>query len=310
MIKKSTFLIMVIGSLLLSGCMDNRNAKEVTQDTFDSILEADTYDITTTIDINLETDLEDPFLDQYLGTINDSEFSIDQKVDHTSNMQEAVFHVNFNLSPMSFALDLPILQDLNEEKLYIETDQMTENFGLFVIPEEYAGKVLAIDLSEAFAEAEAEGVNYEELNETMITIVQDHLHEKPEEDFTKEDDTYYVTFTSDDIADFIGKLAYEFDDTLTDEDIQKDVDEMIEAFKELNLDDVVIDYTVDGDQIETMGVSTNFTVEDAGNYFTVDFAVNTVYNSINEDVEFSIDPEESETVDFLELIELMESYGY
>ncbi|RPF53392.1 hypothetical protein [Aquisalibacillus elongatus] len=311
MFKKVILSVLLLGSLFLVACSESKSDKEVTVDTFNSMMEASSYDATTTIDFNFDFETQDPMEEQVLQAINDAELSVDQRVDQEQQKQEMVINVKAAFSPFTFDLQIPVLQDMKNYKMYLETNSLAENLGMFLnIPEEYKDNVVEIDLSEDMAELEANELDYEAIQEEAMTIFKDHLDEKSEEDFSSDENQYTVTFTSEEFSELTADLVSSLDETMSDEEIDQGIEEINTGLEEINLETFDVNFTVEDDQIQSMSFSTDIEVEEAGQTFKMSFSAETVYNSINEGVEFTIDPENSESITIEELEEIMLMQGY
>ncbi|MGP4073910.1 hypothetical protein ACTWQB_15390 [Piscibacillus sp. B03] len=220
-------------------------------------------------------------------------------------IQETVVHFEGTLSPMTISMDLPMYQNLKEEKMYIQTDILVENLGMFMpLPEDAKGKLIEVDMADVEG-MEEEEMDIDELTEQVQSIVNDFIDEKSEDDFTEEDGTYIVTFTKDDLANLVGKIASEVDDTITDEELQEGIDEINTALEDIDLNTFEIHMTMDGDQVKSQKFVLDAGFEAEGNAVQLELTADTVYNSINEDVEFTINPEDSEIMPMEEFEQLM-----
>ncbi|MGP4072665.1 hypothetical protein ACTWQB_08940 [Piscibacillus sp. B03] len=312
MLKKVALSSILLLALLLGACSgESRSNKEVMVDTYQSMMEMEKFDSTGTLDLNIDADVQDPFIAPYIQMINDMEFSVDQRMDMTQNLSEMVIHLSATMSPMTFNIDLPILQNLDTETIYIETDSLADNLGMFLgDTEQLRGKVLKLEMSELEGASEVEQVDYQEVQEQAQAILTDFLEDKSDDDFTKDGDTYITTFSKEELVDLFAQLVTEFDDTLTDEELQEGVTEMKTALEEVKVNTFETRVTLDGDQLESQEFILDLEFDLEGSPIHLNLATDTVYNSIGEDVEFTIDPENSELVEMEELMQMMNSMGY
>ncbi|WP_175614780.1 hypothetical protein [Piscibacillus halophilus] len=305
MFKKIIMSVMLLAALLLAACSESQSDKEVVKDGYQSLMEADSFDATFDLDVNVDADVQDPFIEPYIQMINDMELSMDMVADNEKQIQETVVHFEGTLSPMTISMDLPMYQNLKEEKMYIQTDSLVENLGMFMpLPEDAKGKLIEVDMADVEG-MEEEEMDIDELTEQVQSIVNDFIDEKSEDDFTEEDGTYIVTFTKDDLANLVGKIASEVDDTITDEELQEGIDEINTALEDIDLNKFEIHMTMDGDQVKSQKFVLDVGFEAEGNAVQLELTADTVYNSINEDVEFTINPEDSEIMPMEEFEQLM-----
>ncbi|GEL78195.1 hypothetical protein [Tenuibacillus multivorans] len=303
MFKKITMSMMLLTALLLAACSESQSDKQVVVDAFETMMEAESYDATSTLDVNVEADVQDPFIEPYIQMVNDMELSMDQRMNQ--DKQEVVIHFQGQMSPMTFNVDIPFLQDMNENKMYVKTDSLIENFGMFLgLPEEAKGKLIEIDMAELEGQ-EAPEVDYDELTQQVQTIMSDFLNDKSEDDFRKEDDTYIVSFNKEDLTTLVTEMASELDDTITDEDIQMAQEEMTTALEQVDFNTFEVHTTLDGDNIKSQKVVLDLGIDAEGTQVQLDLEADTTYNSMNEDVEFEIDPENSDIIDMQEFDQLM-----
>ncbi|TFB22772.1 hypothetical protein E3U55_05920 [Filobacillus milosensis] len=307
MFKKVIMSVMLLVVLVLTACSEEetRSNKEVTVDAFQSMMEMEKYEATSSLDVNVEAEVQDPFIQPYIQMVNDMELSVDQRVDMTKNLQEMVVHFSAQMNPMSFNVDLPILQNIEDQTMYIETDSLVENFGMMLgLSEDLSGKLLKIDLAELEG-AETEALDYQEIQEKAQTMMTDFLQDKSEEDFTKDGETYIVTFTKEELTDFVAQMVTEFDDTISDEELQQGIDEMNTALEEVDLNTFEVHVTMDGDQIKSQKFVLDTAFDAEGTPVQLNLEADTTYNSIGEDIEFTIDPENSEILEMSEFEQMM-----
>ncbi|PKR77637.1 hypothetical protein CEY16_06785 [Halalkalibacillus sediminis] len=309
--KKLLIAVLLIGALFLAACSESKSDKETVADGFDQLIEADTYEATSVVDLNVDVENMDPFMAPYIDMINNFEISADTKYDGEREMQETVLNMNGQMAPMSFDVSIPFLQDMKNQTMYVETDSLIENFSMMLgmIPEDLKGKLIKIDMNELEG-YEEEQINYEDIQNQAIEVVNDYFDEKDEEDFSKEDDYYVVTFDEEDLKNLMERMMNELGDELgeevTEEDIEQmksDIDEMMEY---VTINTLEVRNKMDGDYIENQIVNMDFSFDDKeGTAGDIQMAVDTTYQNYNGDIEFTIDPENSEVIDVQELESLM-----
>ncbi|WP_188208169.1 hypothetical protein [Alkalibacillus aidingensis] len=308
--RKNLLLVMLlVGSLLIAACGDQRSDKEVVVDAFESVLEAESYKAASDVDFDFSLDINDPFVEPYLQMINDIELSFDQTYDANKELQEAVIYFEGQMAPLTINVEVPFLQDLANEKMYIETDSLVDNLGmLFPIPEEAKGKLIEIDIEEV--DPQAQEFDQAELEERMQQMLTELLENKDDADFTRgEDDEYIVSFGENDVRTLIEEFFNEFSDLLTPEEldmINEDLDEGFdELFEVLTINQFDVAVEVDGDELTRQTFTIDFNIEDAGESMDMAFIVDTTYSNMNGDVEFTLDPENADIMDFDELDQMM-----
>lgn len=305
--KKFFSSLIFIAVLLLAACGESKSDKEVVSDAFKSMMEAKSYEATSDIKLNLEADINDPFVAPYIQMINDIELSLDTIFDSEKELQEIVVHFTGTISPMTFSLDLPILQDLSSGTMYIATDSLVDNFGMmFGLPEDIKGKIIAIEADDL----DGEFINADEDIEKAQKVVLDFLNEKSDDDFSKDGNVYTVKFNEDDLVAFVHALLKAFDDEFTAQDLEDFKQELEKGLEQIDFNQFEVQLTVEKDELKAMKFVIDVGVEDEGESISIGLTIDTQYKSLNKAVEFSIDPENSEIIDMTELEEIMFEYMY
>lgn len=305
--KKFFSSLIFIAVLLLAACGESKSDKEVISDAFKSMMEAKSYEATSDIKLNLEADINDPFVAPYIQMINDIELSLDTIFDSEKELQEIVVHFTGTISPMTFSLDLPILQDLSNGTMYIATDSLVDNFGMmFGLPEDIKGKIIAIEADDL----DGEFINADEDIEKAQKVVLDFLNEKSDDDFSKDGNVYTVKFNEDDLVAFVHALLKAFDDEFTAQDLEDFKQELEKGLEQIDFNQFEVQLTVEKDELKAMKFVIDVGVEDEGESISIGLTIDTQYKSLNKAVEFSIDPENSEIIDMTELEEIMFEYMY
>lgn len=305
--KKFFSSLIFIAVLLLAACGESKSDKEVVSDAFKSMMEAKSYEATSDIKLNLEADINDPFVAPYIQMINDIELSLDTIFDSEKELQEIVVHFTGTISPMTFSLDLPILQDLSNGTMYIATDSLVDNFGMmFGLPEDIKGKIIAIEADDL----DGEFINADEDIEKAQKVVLDFLNEKSDDDFSKNGNVYTVKFNEDDLVAFVHALLKAFDDEFTAQDLEDFKQELEKGLEQIDFNQFEVQLTVEKDELKAMKFVIDVGVEDEGESISIGLTIDTQYKSLNKAVEFSIDPENSEIIDMTELEEIMFEYMY
>lgn len=239
--------------------------------------------------------------------INDIELSLDTIFDSEKELQEIVVHFTGTISPMTFSLDLPILQDLSNGTMYIATDSLVDNFGMmFGLPEDIKGKIIAIEADDL----DGEFINADEDIEKAQKVVLDFLNEKSDDDFSKDGNVYTVKFNEDDLVAFVHALLKAFDDEFTAQDLEDFKQELEKGLEQIDFNQFEVQLTVEKDELKAMKFVIDVGVEDEGESISIGLTIDTQYKSLNKAVEFSIDPENSEIIDMTELEEIMFEYMY
>ena len=311
--KKFISTLLLLAVMILAACSsgDDASDKEKVIEAFENTLEATSYNSTSDIQLNLEGNFNDPMVDPYIQMFNDMEIRFDGIYDKDAGKQEGTFHFTGSMAPMTINLNIPFLQDMESEKVYVRTDSLVENFGMmFGMTDELSGKLLEIDLAELEQQAgtTTEQMDPEELAQKAQQVVVDVLNEKSEDDFSEEDGVYTVQLTREDFVSLLEKSGDEFDETISEEElnqIQSDLDEMAE---QMEVHQFEVQVTLDGDYIENQTFVADVEVTEGEETFRFGVTLDSTYNSINEDVEFSIDPESEEIITLDELNAMM--YGF
>jgi len=309
--RKFLLSIFLVTALLLTACGDSKSDKEAVVDAFDSILEADSYESSTSIDLELDADFNDPTVEPFIQMVNDIELKADSVYDAEQALQEAVFYFSGTLSPMTFTVEVPFLQDLQNNVMYIETDSIIDNFGLFLgLPEDLKGYLVEIDLEEI---EDADAPSTEELNAHTQEIISELLNEKSDDDFSRDGDVYTVVFTEDDIKNLIEKSFELVDDTVPADELQFALEGLDEVFNELDINALEMQLTIDNGEIKEQNFVIDVLVEEGDEYLGIALTINTAYENMNGNVEFTINPDDYDILSMEELEQLIFElmyYGY
>ncbi len=309
--RKFLLSIFLVTALLLTACGDSKSDKEAVVDAFDSILEADSYESSTSIDLELDADFNDPTVEPFIQMVNDIELKADSVYDAEQALQEAVFYFSGTLSPMTFTVEVPFLQDLQNNVMYIETDSIIDNFGLFLgLPEDLKGYLVEIDLEEI---EDADAPSTEELNAHTQEIISELLNEKSDDDFSRDGDVYTVVFTEDDIKNLIEKSFELVDDTVPADELQFALEGLDEVFNELDINALEMQLTIDNGELKEQNFVIDVLVEEGDEYLGIALTINTAYKNMNGDVEFTINPDDYDILSMEELEQLIFElmyYGY
>lgn len=309
--RKFLLSIFLVTALLLTACGDSKSDKEAVVDAFDSILEADSYESSTSIDLELDADFNDPTVEPFIQMVNDIELKADSVYDAEQALQEAVFYFSGTLSPMTFTVEVPFLQDLQNNVMYIETDSIIDNFGLLLgLPEDLKGYLVEIDLEEI---EDADAPSTEELNAHTQEIISELLNEKSDDDFSRDGDVYTVVFTEDDIKNLIEKSFELVDDTVPADELQFALEGLDEVFNELDINALEMQLTIDNGELKEQNFVIDVLVEEGDEYLGIALTINTAYKNMNGDVEFTINPDDYDILNMEELEQLIFElmyYGY
>lgn len=309
--RKFLLSIFLVTALLLTACGDSKSDKEAVVDAFDSILEADSYESSTSIELELDADFNDPTVEPFIQMVNDIELKADSVYDAEQALQEAVFYFSGTLSPMTFTVEVPFLQDLQNNVMYIETDSIIDNFGLFLgLPEDLKGYLVEIDLEEI---EDADAPSTEELNAHTQEIISELLNEKSDDDFSRDGDVYTVVFTEDDIKNLIEKSFELVDDTVPADELQFALEGLDEVFNELDINALEMQLTIDNGELKEQNFVIDVLVEEGDEYLGIALTINTAYENMNGNVEFTINPDDYDILSMEELEQLIFElmyYGY
>ncbi|MET3684075.1 hypothetical protein ABID56_002201 [Alkalibacillus flavidus] len=300
--------------VLLAACGESRSDKEVVVDAFDGLMNAESYQSSSSLDFELNGDMNDPMFNQLTSVINDLELQVDQTYDSNQQLQEAVLDVSGSMPPFTLDFKLPFLQDLENQTMYMKTDSLTESLGMmFPVPEEAKGKLIKMDLQEM---QNVEGqdmpeIDEEELQQRAQTIMNDFLEQKDGSEFTQEDGRYTVSFTQEDFRYLMEAFMEEFDEMFNEEDMatmDQDFDTMMEEMSEvLTVEQFDMSMVIEDDQIQEDQFEADLLFEDPESDDSMQFymSMESTYSNMNGDVEFSIDPENEEIITFEELNQMM-----
>jgi uncharacterized protein YacL (UPF0231 family) len=306
--KRILFSLLVSVMLLLAACGNDKNAKEAVVDALKDQMNVENFDATLGLDLDVQSEGADAETQMILDFLNSAEFSLDIKYDAKAEKQEATINLAGEISPISFDVSVPFLFDIANNKMYLGTDSLVENFGpLMGITDEFKGKLIEMDL-EAYADefVPTEDAEMENAQDAFFKA----LEKKDEADFTKDGDKYTVTFDQEGIKQFIKDFALAFDDTLTEDDLAYVDEELDYMFETVAINKLELVTTLDGDDVKEQAfvVDVTYTDEYSGAKSDIKAALALKYNSVNKDVKFNINPDDYEIINYEELMNMF--YGF
>ncbi|NIK13050.1 hypothetical protein [Alkalibacillus almallahensis] len=312
--KKVLLTAVLVLFVVLAACGDERSNKEVVADAFDNMMNAESYESSSTVDFELSGNMNDPMFDQVTSMLNDFELQVDQAYDQEAQMQEVVMDISGSIPPLSLDVKLPFLQDLENQVMYMRTDSLADNLGMmFPIPEEAKGKLVKMDLQnmQGVEGEDMPEMEQEEMQERSQAIFKDFIEQKDEGDFTQEENRYSVSITKEDFRYLMEAFMEEFDEMFTQEEVDtfnQDFDTMMKEMDEvLTVEQFDMSMVIEDDQVQENTLEADLLFEDPESDESMQFYTNvqTTYSNRNGDVEFSIDPENEETISFEELNQMM-----
>lgn len=295
--RKTLFTSMLLAmALLLAACGDTRTDKEVVIDAFDSFSNTKKLDMSAEFDVNVELEEAIPRVAPYIDVLNNAELGMDLKYDHSTNQGEYNLKIKGEMKPLSFDVNIPFFQDLEAKKMYVKTDSLVENFGVFLpLPENLKGKLVVIDLTEGSEYKIPSDLNT--FNNEVQQIYNNLMANKSDEDFKKDGNVYSVSFSEKELVSLAKKFTNIVDESLTEQEVQ-DIEIKIDTmFEKMDLDHFEIITTIEDNQVVNQEIAISLTVKDevTGNV-KVDLVMKSTINSIGEDVEFTINPENEELI--------------
>lgn len=312
--KRILGTLLLLSVLILAACSggdDDRSEKEQVIEALQNTVEATSFESVSNVDVNLEGNFNDPTVDPYLQMFNDMEISFESIYDEDAGKQQVTFNLNGQMAPMTLDLSVPFLQDLESEKIYIRTDSLVENFGMmFPIPQELNGKLLEVDIAELEqAQGTEEQIDPEELKASSQKLATDFLNEKSEDDFSKEDGVYTVQLTKEDFINLVEKSGEISGEALSDEEIEQMKTDLENTAEQTTVHQFELQLEIDDDMIQKQTFVGDVEVSENGEDMRIGLTLDTTYNNINGDVEFSINPEEEEIITPEEL-QMFQMQGY
>ncbi len=293
---KNIFSLLTIASLLivLSAC--GKPAKETYMDAHQGFMDAKTYEGSSTINIDLQSEgaMTAPGNQMALGLINNAEIKADIVSNTEKGITEMVLHVKTNQGPMSFNLDVPLHINMKEQKVYMKTETLKKAVSMapgFPVSLQFDKKF--INLS---SHKEIGNFTDETRREEFNRIMMDMIKSLPEEQFSQEENDIQVTIQEEQMNDFIISLmkpvmkenSKQTQDTMI-QDLEKELENV--SFEKVSMETTIKDNQLTK---QSLSLEMKSNVKNQKGSLTVD--VTNQYKSINEDVEFTMNPTKENTL--------------
>lgn len=341
-IKLFFLAMLVLVMPFIAGCSltaSNKNAdgKQLLLDALKKQQEMESMAFEGEYSLNIEFDTEDPDLLAVSSFLENVKISYKGVIDQ--DKAELLLEAHLNLEGFRTSIEIPII--VEEEKVMVKIPAL-----MGFIPDEFAGKYVAIDLNE-MAELSGEESLSEEEEEAVLTLAQDilsvFLNSFDDSFFTVSDKNSIITLdiSGDNIYDVIEQFVKsglpEFYELLSQssylellglsafdleeleyiiDEIPEDISEEIAEIKEfLQVDkgEMVVELNKDG-FISKQDFVLDFTLIDPiyTESITISLSSNTTYSKINQAQEFSMEVFDEDVADLMEIIEsfMMLAFGF
>lgn len=315
--KLTTVILFCMMPFILMACSSPKNTFI---EGYKSFKDVKVYETESSVDIDVTYDGEiKPQVNQMISSINDSKLFVTQKIDKNDEKIETVLDLSLKFSSLSFEINLPFLIDDKNNKFYLKTNNLIENFGgLFPhsILSELNNKLLEFDLSETNALYEDEVfISYIQSNEfqkDINTEIQALLVSKSKEDFVKDDNgKISVSFTTEEINKLIENVSLIVVSKSAESESSEQIHEILDLFKNsLNMHSLVIESSFDDNgTLMNDKITLNLSISYSGENANVKLTLDNIYKKLNGEIEFSIDPSREDTLNQKELGILLDKYN-
>lgn len=313
MFKKKVFLTMITVLVLALAACNKPTPKEKLIDGYETLMNANQLESTSTVSMNLEIDGAGPEDQQILQILNDAELTVHAVQDKEAEKTEATIKAHAQMAPFSFDIEIPYHMDLKNQKMYLNADSLIENFAMFapqitMITDQIKGKLIELDLNDPELNSGLNHVDVNEMNRILSEKLNETLNNKGESSFTENEDLITITFTDEEFKELVMEMALAINQELpesekmTDQELQ---DELNTVFENISFNTLTITNTFDGDMIKSQQAEIEITVDLEGQTGTLTLVMDTTYDKINEEVTFTMDPSTAETIPMEELENLV-----
>ncbi|MBM7573417.1 hypothetical protein [Aquibacillus albus] len=301
--KSIYFLMTSILIVVLSAC--GKSAKETYTEAYSELMDASSYESTSTIDLHLSSDSTNntPDTQMILDMINNAEITLDTKVDMEQEISEIDFQVAMNQGPISFHLELPMQFNMENQRVYIATETISEAMMMFPVlplPQDFTFDKEYIELD---VSSEVDTEDQQQIEQQLREEINGTIRDLTEDAFIENNDTIELSLEGEDLQNIIASIL-EFsmeqsDEVIPDTD-KKEVETILDAitFQHFNMK-----ATIDGGKIVKEDISVAMDVEESNEKMEIAVDLSTEYKKINEPIDFNLKPTSENTMTQLELEE-------
>ncbi|QHE51812.1 lipoprotein [Pontibacillus sp. HMF3514] len=295
--KKLISLLSVTTLLfVLTAC--GQSAKETYVKAYEGFMDAKTYETSSTIDVNVQSEKMNnaPNAQMFLGLINNAEIKADVRVDTKKEITEAVLHIKTSQGPMSFNLDVPMHINMKKQKVYIKTETIKQAMSMVpmlpVSPDfQFEKEYVALD-----ARASTKNSDQKQLQEQYNKQMMDMIKSLSEDRFTKNENQIELDLKGNQVKDLIISLVEssikennQLPQGASKEEIEKSLEDV--SFNKFSMQT-----TIEDNQLKKEDISIEMEASETGQQGTIMLNVTNQYKSINEEIEFTMDPTEENTM--------------
>lgn len=291
--KKFISLLTITSILIvLSAC--GKPAKETYVNAYQDFMDAKTYEGSSTINIDLQAEesMNTPGNQMALGLINNAEIKADIASNKEKGITELVLHIKTNQGPMSFNLDVPLHINMKDQKVYMKTETIKKAMSMM------PGFPVSLQLDKKFVELSShkEIGNYtdETRQQEFNQIMMDMIKSLSEDQFTQEENQIKVTIQEEQMKDFIISLMNPAMKEDSDQPQDKMIQDIEKELENVSFEKVSINTTIQDNQLVKVSLKMKSNVENQKGSVTVH--VTNQYESINEEVEFMMNPTKENTL--------------
>lgn len=273
---------------ILSAC--GTTAKETYTEAHQGLLDAQTYEVASTVSVNLTADdgLHDPEVQMILDLLNNAEIAVETRVDMEKEISEVVLYLTTNQGPVSFNLDIPMHVNMKEEKVYIQTDTISDALSMFLpvaADFTFEKEFIELDIS-----TDLDVEEQEKLEQQMYEQVNELLHTVPEENFEEMDGVITLDLEGEQVRQLIVSLVEsaleQSGEILEDTDKQ----ELENELEKIEINNFSIEAQIENGKMKSEDITFSLAGGEAGEKLTIELAVNNDYKSIDENIEFTMEP--------------------
>ncbi|MBH0228916.1 hypothetical protein [Halobacillus yeomjeoni] len=290
---KKVITIFTLTAILFALSACGKTAKETYLEAHSNLMEADSYQTTSTINLNVETaEIEGmPEAQMVVGLLNNAEITAETTVDEKKQITETVIHLKTMQGPMSFELDIPVQMNMENQNMYIKTETIKQAMTMFpIVPMSQE-----MEFESEYVILDSEEFNMKEENQQQKQI-EEMMKSVSEENFNEEDGQVTMKMEGGQVKDFVRTFlssALSENGQMPKGMTEGDIEEGLKAiqFKELS-----VKSELDGSQLKKEEVSVGFSVKESGQEGAFQLDVKNEYENIGEDVSFQMNPTEENTM--------------
>ncbi|MEV2910881.1 hypothetical protein ABNF65_20275 [Paenibacillus larvae] len=304
------FLSLVCGAwvLMLAACGGKEDPNDHLVKAFDQLKAVSSYESESTVKLKINAPdkaKEDPQTEAAVKALNDAKIQVASVVDNKKKQSESTISASIKVPPVSFDIKLPVLVDEQNEKVYVQTDNLYENFSMF-LPPQIKGKLLKIDTKDSSSQnlkPEEVAKIQKAAQEELLKAVKDKKIKLTEQEVTKEDkdknikNKYKAEVDDAGLKELITNILTSTSKGLGQEASQKDLDELKKSMNEATFKNTSLVAGLDkDDNFVTMDLNVGIEAKADGETFGIELALNSAYSKMNQEVKITIDPSKADII--------------